>query len=391
VIILYLFSVLWQEDVKGRFKQAIKARWVYPFLLLFFIHAISLIWSEDFQTGWFVVEKKASLLAVPMLIAMDSHVNRNLLHHALFSLIIGCFTALWICLGYSLWQFVRVEDPALFFYHNFSWPLDEFNATYLSLYTFISLVSLNYLSGSVEYSPLHRPWIRGLLIATFLGGILLLSSKLFIVLTACYLVFLLIRQLRERMHFNQAVFVWSLGLTALLGGVLLPGYIWKRFDQIMRSQFEVIHQDQFQWDSPFNGLTLRMLFLRFGWGILAENKALISGVGVGDAQEKINGMIRRHNLYHGNPSLGNTGYLGYNFHNQYMEFWVQTGLLGLLSWIWVIVHGWQKGIFIGWHSPLVYLAIAIALFAFSEGFMERQRGIVFTVYFLSIFHSTVRK
>jgi O-antigen ligase len=54
--------------------------------------------------------------------------------------------------------------------------------------------------------------------------------------------------------------------------------------------------------------------------------------------------IVQYNLYHGNPSLGDRGYLGYGFHNQYMETWVQAGLPALAAGFgcW---HGDGAGVF----------------------------------------------
>lgn len=385
-IFLYALAVLFQGDLAGRFREALRQGWIYPFLLLYFFQAASLLWSDDIMAGWFVLEKKASLLVLPLIIGMDTRLRGEMLHALLFSLIVGCAAALAFCLSYAVWEYVRLGDPAVFFYHRFSWPLDEFNAMYFSFYLFTGLAALHYLVREVDYPPLHRRWTQVILFATLLVGLLLLSSRLFIVLTGIYVLLAVLQAIPGKMRWG-----WTLGLLLLTSGVFLSGFTRERFGQLLDSRFEVLRLERFEYDTPFSGLTLRLLFLKFGWEILLEKNAWLTGVGAGDARSEMDAKIVQYNLYHGNPSLGDRGYLGYGFHNQYMETWVQAGLPALGCWLWLLAWGWRRGIQNGRRYPLIYLVAALTAFALVEDVMERQRGIVFVTCLLSSFYATQKE
>ena len=171
---------------------------------------------------------------------------------------------------------------------------------------------------------------------------------------------------------------------SFLGGVLFFSQIRDRFDQLLHSQFEVLQQDQFEYDTPFNGLTIRLLLWRFAGEIMTEEKAYLAGVGVGDSQDLLDATIIEHNVYHGNPALGDQGYLGYNFHNQFVETWVQLGILGSISWLLLLGVGWRKWKW-DWNHPILYFNIAVLAFSMIESLLARQHGVVFFALFVSIF------
>ena len=132
-----------------------------------------------------------------------------------------------------------------------------------------------------------------------------------------------------------------------------------------------------------------MVFLRFGYEILERRDAYWLGVGVGDARAAMNETMEQYNLYTGNPNLGDTGYLNYNFHNQYMELWVQAGLPALLLFVGLLFLGLLDGWKQGGQFPLLYLMLMLTAFALTEGYLERQRGVVFFTFFFSIFQAAI--
>jgi O-antigen ligase len=269
-IFLYALAVLFQGDLAGRFREALRRGWMYPFLLLYFFHAASLLWSDDIMAGWFVLEKKASLLVLPLIIGMDARLRGETLHALLFSLIVGCAAALAFCLSYRRVGVCPPERSGeVFFYHRFSWPLDEFNAMYFSFYLFTGLAALHYLVREVDYPLLRRRWTQVILFTTLLVGLLLLSSRLFIVLTGIYVLLAVLQAIPGKMRWG-----WTLGLLLLTSGVFLSGFTRERFGQLLDSRFEVLRLERFEYDTPFSGLTLRLLFLKFGWEILRRRERL---------------------------------------------------------------------------------------------------------------------
>lgn len=386
-LFLYGLTVVLQPSLASRMKIALSHIWILPFLLLFGFTALSLLWSGDMVRGGFILEKKTALAALPILLAVDTHFSRKHAEMAMLSLGAGCLLALWIAVGLACLSYFEGDGASVFFYHRLGWKLDEFNAAYFSFYVFMSIAFFDGLIRNKAFSFFSPVLIRVVIWVTLGMGIILLSSRLFIFLS---IVFGTVR-LAETSRVNaegrarRKRFVLVFGMLVLGVSAILINR--SRFQDIASTQFEVLQQDQFSWDTPFNGLTLRMLLLKFGWEALQENQAVFQGVGVGDVRSEINKLILKYNLYHGNPELGDMGYLDYSLHNQYMETWLQAGLPALAAWLWILAFGWRRAVVERCHSPLFWLMLAITAFSFFESTMERQRGIVFMVFFLSVFYS----
>ncbi len=376
-----LFYVRWSS-----LKVLMRQWWIYPFLGLFLLHAISLLWTADLPHGQFVLEKKAALFVLPIAIGIHAQFAEKLLPKAMLSLITGCCLAIWASIIIATYQYLQTTDYEVFFYHQLGKPLDYFNALYFSFFTFLSLVFLVDLHEKKWSFLSHRKWPSILLATTFLLGILLLSSRLFLLLTVFFLVATGIRQLSNFRASSRLKFGVFFAAAVLIAGIFLSGVPQKRFQELARSEFSVLDLDQFNWDTPFNGLTLRLLFIKFTWEILDKKDAYLSGVGLGDAQKELDNTYIEHNLYHGNPSLGDKGYLGYNTHNQFMELWLQIGFFGMLCFVLLLAQAGYWGIHTNQY-PLIFLIVAILAFSGIEGLLERQRGIVLITYFLSSFYT----
>ncbi len=382
VIMLYGLSVLLQPQLWNRVKGLRQFPWVGVFVLFYVLHAVSLWWSANEAAALFSLEKKAALFAIPIFMGLDREIDFVGFRQCLLSLVLGCCISIWFCLLLAFRNYFQTGNASFLFYHAFSWPLDELNAIYFSFFTFTGLVFGHYLIR-IKYKALANIRWQIFVIFSLLMGLVLLSSRLFIVLTLLYLSRLAFQNyaklVSKRMRMAGVVIVIS-----FLGGVLFLSQIRDRFDQLLHSQFEVLQQDQFVYDTPFNGLTIRLLLWRFAGEIMAEEKTYLLGTGIGDAQDLLDATIVEHNVYHGNPTLGDQGYLGYNFHNQFVETWVQLGLIGSLTWLLLLTVGWRKwkG---NWNHPFLYFSVAVLSFSLIESFLERQHGVVFFALFVSIF------
>jgi O-antigen ligase len=93
------------------------------------------------------------------------------------------------------------------------------------------------------------------------------------------------------------------------------------------------------------------------------------------AQPLLNDKIAGHGLYTGTGRGTDTGYLNYNFHNQYIETAVRTGLPGLVILIGILaIFAVQPRDRL--FAPKEFIWI-VAAFFLTESALERQVGIVF--------------
>ena len=131
-----------------------------------------------------------------------------------------------------------------------------------------------------------------------------------------------------------------------------------------------------------NGINLRLIQARFGIKILEENNAWITGVGIMDAQKLLNEKYIEYGLYTGYEGTEDIGYLNYNFHNQFVETFVRSGIIGIL-----LLFAMFLSLFMMRQSNLFishWVILIVFMFFITESVLERQQGIV---YFCLIYSS----
>ena len=149
----------------------------------------------------------------------------------------------------------------------------------------------------------------------------------------------------------------------------------------MTTNLEVVNQEKYQFDTPVNGLTLRLIQLRFGVKVLNQEDAWLFGVGPALSKPLLDDQYRSHNMYTGNPELGDKGMLAYNYHNQWMETLVAVGLPGLALLIILFASLLWAANYRIFETSLI---IVFAVFMFTESFLERQQGVVLFAFVSSV-------
>jgi O-antigen ligase len=121
--------------------------------------------------------------------------------------------------------------------------------------------------------------------------------------------------------------------------------------------------------------------------ILQEKKRWLVGVSPGDAQNELDNKYKQYNFYQGNSQTGDTGFLGYNTHNQFLQCLLQSGIIGLLTLLYLcyaLIRVATKA-----HLPELWLVTILLLaFFFTEAVLQNQKGIVsFTFFPLFMYYS----
>jgi O-antigen ligase len=171
-------------------------------------------------------------------------------------------------------------------------------------------------------------------------------------------------------------------LVCLLGMTDNP--ISRRYRELAAGDLEVVRQEKFDPGMYFNAMQLRLLEWRFGYEILKERKAWLFGVSPGDSQDLLNDKYVASNMYIGNPAEGPhrkvRGFIGYNFHNQYLETLVRSGLIGLASLVAIFVvlfaDARRLGTREGW-----FVVLTLAVFFIPEAPLTMQHGIFLFSFF----------
>jgi O-antigen ligase len=394
IMALLLLRLLDGGPVKT-LRAAFSNKYFLAWFSLFLIELIGLAYSHHPEMGWKYVERKATLAAIPLILCAgpftDPTGRKKLMSAYCGLLLLTCL----YCLLIAGWRFSLSGDSSVFFYHLLSSPLDQ-NAIFFSGYIICALLfllsyplDLGYRRGASKSSAAQTAtWLqpraaKGWRIAGiifFSGMIVLLSSKLLLIFLILVLVAFSARRYKFRTHPGLVA-----GLM-LTGGILIgllfltQNPIKERYQDIAQGGLALTSKDKLPPGTDFNGLNLRLVIWRFGFEILREHKAWIAGVSAGESQDLLNKKYIAAGMWTGISGTRNHGFLEYNFHNQYIEILVRSGLIGLT--LLLITCGLMIGLALKRRTPEAVFTVAMILFLFfTESMLEMQHSMFLSCFF----------
>lgn len=374
VIILALLYTLY----KGHIAARLKALWANKFAVLmvglYVLQIISALTSNNVAEGLAVLERRLAFVLFPFLLAQ--YWPAQSVKHVCLAFAAACNIALLYCLGIAFSNYLHTQNSSVFFYHDLSQAI-QLNAIYFSVYCvfslFVLLVYLNQVPAKYKYLIYVA--------CAFLGaGTLLLSSKNLLFVLLVGVVVIMLQQSVSR--YRNKLLLACLLFTVMAGFLIKP--VKNRFMLEVNANMQVVNMRQFRYDTPFTGLTLRLVIWKICIEILNEKHAWIQGVGVGDFQDLINEKYRAKGIYSGNKELGDTGYIGYGPHNQWMEMILSTGITGLLFFVGGIIILIKKALNSKNVLPLLFLFMFVSV-SLTECILSTNKGIIYFMFFMFLF------
>jgi O-antigen ligase len=375
ILIIAAIIFLLDRNLALKLKQLVSNKFGLLVIGFYGIHIFSAFFSYNSHESFLILERRLSFLLFPLLLLGQT--SSTTIKKVCTSFALACQVALLICFVGAFWLFLNSNDWGVFFYHRFSSILG-LNAIYLSIYSAFSLFVLLYYYESFG-SAQRRISIVSM--AFLLCSLILLSSKMVLFVTLLGVVLFFVLELKSRKQ------KWNilLGVLIFFAIILMIKPVRQRFEIEFNSKTEVLKLNQYKYDTPFTGLTLRLVFWKICYEIINERHAWISGVGIGDYQDLLNQKYIEKGMYTGNKQFGDTGYIGYGPHNQWVETLFSMGIIGLAYFIWFIsfiIHHYVKG-----RNVLALLFILIfVLVSMTECVLSVNKGIVFFAFFICLFN-----
>lgn len=381
-VFLIILAGIWLVDGKWVQKfDRFRSNPASLLVLLFLLHLIGLSYTENLKAGFFEIEKKFSFLLLTVVLTTHNYTRIRPIfwYIVLYSFVIGCLIAVLICLTGAFFSFLQHQDTRFFFYHDLSAPIG-IHAVYFSWYLVVSVVILFDRLKAVS-TKLSKALLASL-ICLFCLFVVLLSSKAMIV-TLTIMVFYYIYHLLPGGFSRMKKFTSLLLLGLFLGGVLSIGApkVRDRFVEILHDEFNqenVLSLDYYH-QYHFTGANVRLAIWKVITLILQEDKAILFGVGTGDAQDRLTEEYVQRGFYAGDESLGQTGFLTYNAHNQFFQYLITFGLNGCIVFLIVLLSIVQMSILLK-SSVLKAFCVSFVIFSMTESTLEVQKGIVFFVF-----------
>jgi O-antigen ligase len=336
-------------------------------IAVFLFQVIGLIYTDNFKTGLFALEKKISFLLLPIFVLptlLKFADDRNLILKRIGQITLLSSGVLILIASYR--KFV-LHYPDAFSYvtgNNFR-GFTSIHYVYYSIY--FACGSL-FLIDAVFEGLMKKKYgwtILALLFFYSVGIIIFVASKTAIFVYGLALTVFLFFKIK-----NKIAFYISVGL------LMISAVIFLSFNSATRARFEglnkdlsILTKDTLREEIHFTGLNLRLLFWKLntfhGW----KDGVILTGTGTGDVQNYIDSVyaLPQYQLY---------GYLGWDPHNQWVYSLLQLGVMG----VFILGFLYIKSFIIAYkRSDLKWMGFLIITFCFtmSESILELNKGIVF--------------
>jgi O-antigen ligase len=164
----------------------------------------------------------------------------------------------------------------------------------------------------------------------------------------------------------------------------------KRFEDVGKFHTEYLSMKMYNPGMYFDGLSMRLIFVRFGLEIFREQGNYLLGVGTGDAEHLLKEKIKAYNMYQGDGVKDKAGYLQFGFHNQLLQKLLQLGLLGFAVFLATIVYCFAMAIKYK-DGFLLNLILIFTLTFFTDTLLEHQVGLVMFLSFACMAINTIRQ
>lgn len=371
--LIFLTNIITNKSfLASLFQKKAETFFIAGCVLCFLLQVISLAYTQNQQEGWIHIRLKSGLVITPLAVYCSGYINKATGKKLLFYFCIILAIASLYCLIATLFRYVQSGNSSLFFYHQLVSPLEQ-HAVYFSLFVFMAIV---YLLESLREEINHTRKQYYIAFTIYFSIFLfLLSSKLVIAFFLIYLLYYFITVFKRNRQ--QLISVGLLFIVLLSGAVVLTtnNPIGNRFSELLKGNIAQVGQVQYTPADYFNGLQFRVLQWKLVPEILNENKAWLTGVGAGDAQDYLDRKYISKNMYTGDIQRNDHGFLGYNTHNQFLQSLLETGIMGLLVFLFTCFF-LLKMLLQKKQAEAAFIISLLLVYSFIESVFETQYGII---------------
>ncbi|MBI9052577.1 MAG: O-antigen ligase family protein [Bacteroidales bacterium] len=352
--------------------------------IFYLIHILGLFYSENIGNGMFNLEKKLSILFIPLVVIFITEKIKLNYRIILKVFVLANFIAGIICLLYAFNNSIGVNELGECYFessylpkfnerfrfiqlinHRYSYFSYAFlsifqHPSYFSTYILFSIIILIYL---IRSSKKRQIGYYGLILYFTIFIWLLGSRAAYLTYLISLFSFFLILILKYKKYW---IAVTILGVGILISIIAISN------EQLNKNIKETI---SFVDNKPLNkDSDIRLWLWKSGFEVLKDN--LWFGVGIGDADEKLKEKYIKYDLDVAQEH-------NYNVHNQYLDIAVKLGLVGFL-----VLTGWiiitllitiKRKQFL-----FFYFMLILSINFFFEAMLNTIAGISFFVFFYSL-------
>jgi len=423
--IIILLLVLTIIDIKGLQKFWLTERniIIIGLPLVFLLSSISLFYSQKFGAGTKLVFRILPLLLFPLILHKVSGLNNKQVKTVFRYFVFGCL--LTICYSYLYVVYEAIDGS----YKRLHLPENHL-AYFLNRLTYQDLVSKNIVDHSIYFGAyvllaftivksnkeLFTSKIRKSILYLFVVTLVLLTPVIIAISgLIVFTIFFIVQNRENKTNINR---LKLLKTNALWSFIVFYLFVWKiqphlefiyvfnnlKYNLIIAGGISVsIALGQVAYSIySFRRLKLCIVLVLCGFGILliglfifpfdrnshnlsnytarmVNNYASVQvlkdhflfGVGIGDVQDNLVSIYKELRFRK----------TQFNEHNQYLRFWLGSGVLTFLIFAFWLLKTMTKSV--KYKNPLmICISFTLFLFCFTESVLVRQMGISFFIFFI---------
>ncbi|WOD45050.1 O-antigen ligase family protein [Hwangdonia lutea] len=369
---LYLcLSLIYTENLNAGFNRLTKMLPLIVFPIIFYLNKSTFDHKKIKKVLWFFSISVILLVVYQILYSLSNleYLLADLSNEEIVRNNLSKYTAL----EKEVINTIKVRR-----FRNFIIKLTDTHFTYQGLWiAFVIFILLN-KAAQLSKTNNKKSYILIFIALTLLLWMFFISTRM--PLMATILAYIGTLFIFNKMGLKKQLKICALVLVALVSSYIIFAPLQVRVNEIFKSKFELPTKGNDI--ESYNSINVRNGIYVCAFATIKEN--ILFGVGVGDSQDSLNKCYK--------DKIGAKIYTweDYNTHNQYLFFFLASGIIGLLLFLILIYINFNQALAIK-HKEYLYFIIIICLISLTENILSRSDGVMFFSLFSGLFLFNIKK
>ena len=363
-IFVFLLGLFWLLNLLLNKQFAFSwNKFLFLFVSIFLLQLLSVLYSENFKVAQYNIEKYLPLLLMP--IFLSNNEVKNIKRSAVLkTFIASCLISFIISFILSLYKNYQINDletiiPYLLFVN----VTKNVGISHVYFGLFLSFTTLCLITNLSNHC--RKRYATYFLISLCVACLLVVGAKMSITALILIIIVLIIRySIKTKKIFRGLVIVFLVFLASGVSVYKIP-FARDRFSTLIDPR------NYFVGDNHWNSIGTRVSLSYCSFHLIKEK--LLFGYGTGDVQEAVDRCLKENKF---------TTLEGMSAHNQYIQYALSTGLIGLIAFLLCLILPLKIALL---SENLYYFnfLLLIALASLTESILGVNKGIVFYSFFNS--------
>ncbi|MBI1768792.1 MAG: O-antigen ligase family protein [Bacteroidetes bacterium] len=382
LILLFMLS-LTGGNLKERLLRIKSAKWAWPFFIYYAMLLVGMTYTADIDNGFFTLDKKITFVVLPLIAIVGKQLNEEFVSLLKRNFVYSCTGVIFLCLTLATVSFISGGSPENFDFRSSS-EYNDLHPNASSFWMHFSYIQLAQWAGlhpayfsmylvfcltilfTEKYSSRKEQTFHLLLSLIICCFIAMLSARMAIIVFIFSAFYLIVKKIQaKQLAGSFTIFVAMVTLGFLLS--FNPVTRFRLIEEPLKTKY-VADTSVTDW----NSVSYRLLEWQGTWGIIQHH--LFFGIGTSGWKIAMDNFYSRYN----SSTVG----LVHNSHNQFLQTWMENGILALIAFL-VCIFG---SVFRPNVEPsYVAFILIFSLMCLTESIGERQKGIVFFTLFQTLF------